>query len=429
LKKIILSIFILITSTSYAFGIVDTNKITIQQAVEIASKNNLDMQSSRLNLSIEKNNILSSNRLQNPDVGVYYNLGKAGKGNPQEIGLTQTIEIAKRGARKNLAKSNYELTQKNIEYLEIDLRMDVREAYTNLLAKKSVLKTFQNEEELLTKLLNVAKEMYKTGKVQEIDVLQAQLLLNQIRTEVNSAKYDVKTALYEFNKVINTPDGFYDTVENSFTEDYRPLAIPKPSTVMPDFEQISANAISNRVDIKIAQQEIEVAQKDLELVLKQKIPDLEIEGGYGYQNKSQSEDGTFKHGAFVGVSLVNLPLLYSYKPEIQNAKLKLEQAHLNYSSVENKALNDLKKAYEKFLTAQINLKYYNEELLSDSEALIKVSRKNYKEGKIDLTTLISMEESYRMIIIAHTYALADYYNAWNFFVREVNNENFNVENL
>ena len=139
-----------------------------------------------------------------------------------------------------------------------------------------------------------------------------------------------------------------------------------------------------------------------------------------------SDDGTFKNGAFVGFNFVNIPLLYSHKPEIKNAKLRLEQAHLNYASVENKAENDLKKAYEKFLTAQINLNYYNETLLTSSEELIKESRKRYKEGKIDLTTLITMEESYRMIIIAHTYALADYYNAWNYFIREVNNENFKV---
>ena len=38
-----------------------------------------------------------------------------------------------------------------------------------------------------------------------------------------------------------------------------------------------------------------------------------------------------------------------------------------------------------------------------------------------------MEESYRMISVAYTYALADYYNAWNEFIREVNNENFTIE--
>jgi len=417
---------IIICSALNCFAIVDISKISIKDAVEIASKNNLDIQSSRLNLDIGKNNTKAANRLQNPGVGVFYNLGQAGKGNPQEIGLSQTIEIGKRASRKQLAQSQYGLEQRNVEYLETDLRMDVREAYTNLLAKKSVLATMKEQEELLYKMLDVAKDLNKTGKVAEIDILQAQLLLNQIKTQVNSSEYDVKTALYEFNKVINCPDGFYDTIEDSFTEDYQPLSMPKPSTVMPDFETISNDAINNRVDIKIALQEIEVAEKNLLVTLRQKVPDLEIEGGYGYQNPGQSGDGVFKHGAYIGASLVNIPILYNYAPEIKNAKIKLEQAHLNYASVENKALNDLKKAYEKFLTAQINLKYYNDELLSNSEELIKVSRDSYRKGEIDLTTLITMEESYRMIIIAHTYALADYYNAWNFFIREVNNENFKI---
>ena len=35
-----------------------------------------------------------------------------------------------------------------------------------------------------------------------------------------------------------------------------------------------------------------------------------------------------------------------------------------------------------------------------SEELIKESRKSYREGETDLTTLITMEESYRMIMIA-----------------------------
>lgn len=135
------------------------------------------------------------------------------------------------------------------------------------------------------------------------------------------------------------------------------------------------------------------------------------------------------HGAYVSASLVNIPLLYNYTPEIKIAKIKLEQAQLDYKSVENKASNDLKKAYEKFLTAQVNLRYYSEDLLANSKQLIKASRQTYREDKIDLTTLVTMEESYRMIIIAHTYALADYYNAWNFFIREVNNENFSVENI
>lgn len=426
--KKILVLFLILIFSPMSFAVVDTTKVSISEAVSIAEKNNLDIQSSRKNIDIEKNLIKSANRLKNPEIGVFYSLGKAGKGDPQQIGFNQIVEVAKRGVRKNLAESRYELANRNVEYLEADLRMDVREAYTNLLARKSILKTMQTQEELLKKLVEVAKEKdLKTAKVQEIDVLQAQLLLNQIITEVTSARYNVKTAMYEFNKVINCPDGFYDTYEDSFTQDYHPLEIPKVDALMPDFEKISTDAVNNRVDIKIALQAIDVAEKNLIVVMRNKVPDLELTAGYSYQNPSRTEDHSFQHGSFLGAKLVNLPLFYNFAPEIKNARIQLEQAHLNYSSVENKAMNDLKKAYDKFLMAQANLKTYNEQLLINSEELINASRKSYKEDKIDLTTLVTMEESYRMVVIAHTNALADYYNAWNSFIREVNNEEFTIK--
>ena len=306
--------------------------------------------------------------------------------------------------------------------------MDVREAYTNLLAKKSVLSTMKTQEKILGVMLDQAKDKHKTGEVSEIDVLQAQLLLNQIITEVKSAEFAVKTAIHEFNKAINSPDGFYDTIEDNFTADYKPLLIPKPETEMPDFETISTSAINNRYDIKIALQQIEVAEKELLITLRQKVPDIELSSGYLYQNKYQTDDNKFRQGAYLEANLINIPLLYRYKPEIEASKLKLEQAHINYASVENKALNELRKAYEKFLIAQLTLKSYNEQLLSNSEELINASREGYyKYDNVELTTLITMEESYRMISIAHTYALAEYYNAWNAFIREVNNENFTIE--
>lgn len=417
----------MLIGTTSCYAIVDKTKVSIQEAVQIASENNLDIQASRKNIKIDEYKIKEANRLQNPEIGAFYNLGKAGEGEPQGIRASQLIELGKRGARKDLAKSNFELTERFVEYLEFDLRMDVREAYTNLLAKKSVLSTMQTQEKILGVMLEQAKDKHKTGEVSEIDVLQAQLLLNQIITEVKAAEFAVKTALYEFNKVINCPDGFYDTIEDSFTTEYKPLLIPKPDTEMPDFETISTAAINNRYDIKIALQQIEVAEKELLINLRKKVPDIEVGGGYLYRNKYQTEDNKFKQGAFVEANIVNIPLLYRYKPEIEAAKLKLEQAHISYASVENKALNELRKAYEKFLIAQLTLKSYNDQLISNSEELINASREGYyKYDNVELTTLITMEESYRMISIAHTYALAEYYNAWNAFIREVNNENFTI---
>lgn len=432
IKKIGILLILILLLNCNAFAIMDVNtenqKISIKEAVELATQRNLEIQASRLDLEIGKNDIKAATRFQNPSIGLFHNLGKAGRGNPQEIGVSQLFEINKRGARKALAKSNFKIKEEYVKYLEFDLRMDVREAYTNLLAKKSVLSTMKQQKDLLQRLHKRAQQKLKEKTATKIEVLQAQILLNQIITEVQAAEYNVKTALYDFNKVINVSAGFYDTEEECFTNDYEPLRIPDVFEKMPEFEDISDRAKKDRFDIKIAKETIENAKKELKLILKQRIPDFELEGGYMYQTNHQSEGLGYKNGAYIEASLVNIPIVYRHTPEIENAKIKVEQAKLNYVSVENKALNDLKKAYEKFLTAQLALQNYHKQLLKNSEELIEASRKSYLNEQTDLTTLVTMEESYRMIQVAYTYALADYYNSWNEFIREVNNEEFTLEN-
>ena len=238
--------------------------------------------------------------------------------------------------------------------------------------------------------------------------------------------------MFNLNKAINIKNEGsikYDAQDDNFSDkdDFIALLSPKPRDKLPPFELIMENSLKNRYDIKIAKQEIDVAKKNLVYVARQRVPDIELQGGYGFMTKGMSESGSYTNGAYAGANIVNIPLFYTFKPEIQNAKMQVNQAELKYTSVENKAINDLHSAYEKFLTAKLNLNYYNDNLLKNSNELIKVAKKNYAQGKSSLTTLIVMEQSYRSIVAGYTYALADYYNCWIDFLREVNVENFNLK--
>lgn len=432
MKKFLITLFLNICLVSAGYAVDVPEKISLPQALDLAVQNNIDYKSAKLNVDIAKNKIKEANRLQNPDINIFYNFGASGRGNPQQIGLSETIEIAKRGARKKLAKSYLELAKQNAGYFEFDLKMDVREAYVNLVAAKSVLDALEQQQQLLEDLLNIAKKRVAAGASPEMDIIQAEIALNQMVTQVNTAKVNVKAASIEFNKVINPKEKTgiqFDSKDELFNDkdNFLALLTPKPDVEIPSFDTISENTLKNRFDIRIAKQQIDAAQKNLKVVAKQRIPDLAIQGGYGYQNKSFSEDGTFKNGAYAGASLVNIPLLYTYRPEIKNAKIEVDKAYLNYMSTQNKAVKDLNSSYEKFVTAKLNLNYYNEKLLKSSEEMIKLSKRSYEVGKSNLTSLIVMEQSYKSIIVGYTYALAEYYNCWIDFLRETNTEEFNLE--
>lgn len=432
MKKLLIFIITLLIIQQTSFGIEDVRKVYLNEAINAALENNIDLKAAQIEIDIAKNSIKAANRLPNPDFDAFYFMGAAGNSEPKQLGLSQNVEIAKRKARKNLAEANIKLVEKNIDYTTFDLKMDVREAYINLVAAKSILNTLEQQKLLQEELLTIAKDRVKQHKVPAIDAIQAEIALNQLITQVNTAKSNVQSALSNFNKVINDPDNVvYDSMDKLFSEEnnFEEMLTPAPDFKFPPFSSIIQDALEHRYDIQIVKQEIDIAEKNLTVTARQRIPDIQLSGGYAYQLASYAANGNFNNGAYAGASLVNIPLFYNYSPEIKNAALKLQQAELKYTSVRNKAEKDVKNAYEKFLTAVENLNYFEAKILTSSEELIETSKKSYEEGKADITSLIVMKQSYKSIILGYTYALAEYYNSWTNFLREVNDEDFNLQNI
>ena len=435
-KTLILTVLITIILFSSACNAEVLKKINLDDAIQLSVSNNLDLQSARIDVVLAKNDIKTANRLKNPDVNIFYNFGKAGKSEPQQIGISETFEIAKRSPRKNLAKSNLYKKEIDVKLAEFTLEMDVRETYADLVGAKTILSSLMEQKKLLEELLKIAQNKYKTNPSAQTEVIQAQIALNQLETKINTARTNVTTARNNFNKTLNLKENtgiIYDTREDNLPDEtvFISLKTPDFNAPVPDFDVIAAKALEKRLDIRAAKQEIDIAKKNLTIVERQRIPDVEISGGYSYLPQSHSETGHFEPGAYAAAGINNIPLLYSYKPEIKNAKLQIEQAQINYESAKNKALQDLSSAYERFTTSRTNLLFYKQKLIKDSEELIKISKRNYDSGKADLTSVIVMQQSYQDIMTGYIYALTDYYTDWIDFLREVNNEDFDLtgENL
>lgn len=406
-------------------------KIGLDDAIQLSVSNNLDLQSARIDVELAKNDIKSANRLQNPGVNVFYNYGKAGRSEPQQIGVTQMIEIGKRAPRKQLAKSNLYRKELEVKLAEFTLEMDVRETYVDLVGAKTILKNLEEQQEFLQELSELAKKRQKQGLSSGTEVLQAQIALNQICARINTAQTAVTSARNDFNKTLNLHESnrvVYDTKEDNLPDEtvFISLKTPDYNVKMPAFELIAKKALEKRLDIRAAKQDLDSAVKNLTVVQRQRIPDVELFGGYSYLAHNNSDSRRYEPRAFAGAGISNIPVFYSYKPEIKNAKLQIEQAVINYESAKNKAMKDLNTSYERFVTSQKNLLFYKNRLIKDSEELTKLSKKEYAQGKTDLTSVIVMEQSYSEIVIGYVSALTDYYTDWIDFLREVNNEEFEL---
>lgn len=397
-------------------------KISLQEAIDYAMCHNLEIISSRMDITKAKNNIKAANALKNPYIQGYYNAGKAAEDNPNFFGMLFPFEIAKRGPRKRLAQSNFQLTRGNVALAELNLRLDVRQAYVDLVATKSILKILGDQRKLLQELLYIAQKKYDAGAVPEMDVIQAKMTLNQILIQENSAKTDVLVARYKFNMMMDSIG--FDTKEDYLPEqsDFLFLLTPRPAEKMPEFEKVFCITVNKRLDLRNARQDIDVAQKNLVTVIRQRVPDIEFGGGYIFVPSQLATADRLTQGIYLAGNITNIPLLYQYSPEIKNAKIQVEQKELAYKNLEHHAEMTLHSAYDEFNTSQANLNYYNDILLTESRQFLGMAKRSYMIGKTSITDFIFIEQSYKNIMMGYTKALADYYNAWIEVLREVNDE-------
>lgn len=416
MKKLSTTLFIFIMCIANVFAITEGQKISLKEAIEYASRTNPQIQIRKLDSEISKNEIKKANRLQNPSLITFQNIGKTRFGNPQQIGARYNIELFKRYKRKKLAESNYKITINSENISKFDLILEIKKAYIDFLLKKSILKIVRQEE-------NLARQLYETAKnnkVSEPDLIEAKIALNRSIMRTNTAKTKVIFAQNHFNTILNSSDINFDTKEDGLTDNYSSLLTIKPEDNNLEFEKIKNYALEHRSDIIQAYQRVLSAQKNLSVIKSNLIPNLEVEGGWGYETANNSDTGNFTSGAYLSASLTDIPILYRYKPEIHNAQLEIEKAKLNYEDIKIDAIRNITDAWEKYTIARDNLIFYNKRLLKDSQSLLNASQKSLDKKENDITSYLVAKKLYFELLMGYQEALAQYYISYGELCRETN---------
>ncbi len=418
MKRYFIFLAIFLNLFVVSFAITDTDdkvKVSLQEAMDLALQGNIELQEQRKNLGISKNDIKVANALKNPQFQSNLLLGRVSRSNASQIGVSLPIEIAKRGVRKNAAKSGLTYTENKIKDYEFKLKQRVRTAYFNLILAKSHLKIMEDRKELLEDLLEISKNHPKTAPNYEIEVLQADMRLKKQFVQINKAKADVKTAQYTFNKVLNLENNIhlYDVKEESVFSD-----VFFTNLELPSYEELVMYAFTHRYDIKMSEAKVEKAKKNISVVSHKRIPNLQVSGGYAF-----AYDGT--PGAFVGAG-IDLPVLYSYRPEIKNAVLEYEKAKLEYNSIINITKNIISTNYDKFIMAQENVVYYNS-IIDESKKILDLSKQRYKKGEVTITNIIVVEHSHQELLKEYLASIGVYYNTYIALLTELGMENFSID--
>lgn len=405
MKKIIITFTLLLSICLPSYS--DVVHISLEKAVEIAIENNLDIKSKRKKAEELQQEIKIANALKNPQFQSNFLMGKVTRGNSSQFGLAVPIEINKRSIRKKIAQTNLEIVKNEIRAAEHDLKIEIMRNYFNILYIKSVVLILQDREKLFNNMKTVAEAKPKNSINYDIDLMQSDIKYKKQLVFLNRAKANLLEAQFKLNETMNIKDSkiMYDTTESSlFTKNLSIMRLH----LLP-YEQIENIALEYSYGLAIANSNIKKSEQEISQAKRKRIPDVTIAGGYAYQTSKQT-GGEALPGAFVGVN-TELPIFYTFGPEIKEAKIVLERKQLDKESFENHLRYALKRDYNKFKYSKENLIHY-QEILREAKKILDMHAKRYEKGQSSFLNLMQVETMYQETLRDYIGAMEVYYNAY-----------------
>ncbi len=175
--------------------------------------------------------------------------------------LLRQYDIAKLGLNK--AKITEEMTRQ-------DIILDAKNAYFQLLQTQKLYDVAQKTVVQISAQKDVAENFYKVGMTSLNDLLQAQVELANAKQDLIVAKNNMNTAESNFNTLLRRPINAPVILKDVLT--YKPFD--------ETLEYCLSNAEKNRWEIRIANLDVAISQKQYQLAKKDYYPTVDLTGNY-----------------------------------------------------------------------------------------------------------------------------------------------------
>lgn len=386
------SITILLALFAVTLSSAQVRQWTLQECVEYAVENNLTVEQFELDLENAKidksdavgnmlpslNGTMSASSNTGFSINPTNNLPTNSTANNVNISATSSITLFD-GLRNinqlHRAKMNAIANQYRLDNLKDDIRLNVANAYLQVVSNKEQLKTFRAQYAVTEQDLKRTKELVESGVVPRGDLLEIEATAANQEQQIVNGESNVLISRINLAQLLQITDyENFDIAEEEFD-------IP-PSDILDNSPKVIFDkAMTFRNDIKFSESNVELAEQDVKIAKGAYLPTLSAFFQYGtrYSDVTQIPDGngvpytpslTDQLWIFDGISYgaqLNIPIFNGWSTRnnvtrsqisLEKAKLQLEQDKLDLENTIQQAyvdVNTFEKAYaaaEKTLEAR-----------------------------------------------------------------------------
>lgn len=292
----------------------------------------------------------------------------------------------------NRAKLNAIANQYRLDDLKDDIRLNVANAYLQVLSNKEQLKTFRAQFAVTQANLERTRELVASGVLPQGDLLEIEATAAEQEQQIVNGEGQVLVARVNLAQLLQITDyENFDIAEESFD-------IPPSDILNNSAKSIFARALEFRSDIKYSEANVELAKADLKVAKGAYLPTLSTFFQYGtrYSDVTQLPDNsggvytpnfTDQLWIFDGISYgiqMNVPIFNGWNVRnsvkrteigLEKAKLQLEQDKLDLENTIQQAYVDVRSFEKAHVAAQ--------KTLEARTVALEYARERYENGLLN----------------------------------------------
>ncbi|MGE5326996.1 MAG: TolC family protein, partial [Deltaproteobacteria bacterium] len=336
--------------------------LTLQAALELADKQNLDLIAARRQREVATAGIQIAKQRPNPTV----NFATARDAPHQSLFFDQPIEIGgKRARRMQVAKQEGALTDAQIAALGRQIRRMTREAYFNLAFAQADTERLGRVVNLAERLKDIAQERFNAGAVPELEVIQADLGLARANADYQVAGQREKVASSQLDALLNVSSTTAWQLSS-------PLEQAPPNVSLQD---VLAKAYDANPALQQLAQEAKIEESRRRLLKSERIPDLNLEFGADFNAPRD-----YNIGPRGQISLM-LPLFSRNQGEIAQSLAAQRVLDGQTEATRRSVAGEVESGYLDVESRQTQVGLYRDKLLPATRRLETMAEESYRAGK------------------------------------------------
>lgn len=387
-------LYILLQSIFLCPALFGQERLTLEQAVGLALKQNPDIAAAQKELAASQGKRLQMEAIPDPEIvfsdeGIAFSKTGKAASSEQEVsfGIQQSLEFpGKRALRGKIGRYGEDIASLGLEQIRMVIRAKVKTAYYRAKLAERTIASLEKTSALLDQLIEMITIRYQAGAAAYSDVLRAKVEKARLQNQV----LEERKAWTEDAAALNLLLGRMGDEPLNLLTDISYVPFDKSLT------EFRAEAISSRPSLKMMDVKLRQADTGLKLANLNYLPDFSL----GLFSPS------LRGGAWGFALSFSVPLWWNrQKGERMEAAAVKDISQIAADARQKRILSRIDTAYSAAKTAEEQVRIFEQKLLGEMEDELKISIEYYQYGKMEPFSLLDLYRTYTTTQLEHLKAL------------------------